>query len=160
MSKSNVRRTPFTPAIRVTCEELLRRCQIGDQITWEDFEKHCGTPRQGIYVPVSQARRALAKTGVHFITRHGIGVERLSDADVIGEVCPRDARRIQRSGRKLRRTTESVAVLSLPQDVRLMAVAYGELGSMVEAAAKPKAIKKLAAVQDINQIARKSLEPA
>lgn len=126
-----------------TVEDKLKECAIGDRVEWQAFETECAVPRNGLYQTVGAAVRRVRALGFHFITRKGIGVERLADAGVVQEVLPSHARRLQVRGRRLREAAELLDFSKLDDEQRLSAIAHGTLGALVEQSARPARVKQL-----------------
>jgi len=155
---SNISATPHSDAIRATIEELLRRQGVGDQIGWDELEKACDVPRTGLYGAVRSACKRIEPLGFKFITRIGIGVERIDDNGIAAEVLPAQMRRGQRLGRRIRKIVATVNLQKVEPERRLSVVGAGTVGAWLEAAAKPKAVKQLGAQKDIALIGKESIE--
>jgi hypothetical protein len=155
----NVFAAPPPAVTRLTVEDLLKRCEVGDQVHWDVFASACGLPRGvSLYAAVAQARQRLVELGMHFVTRHGLGVERIDDNGMAVEVLPAGVRKIQRAARRTRVTYESVNLLQVHEDNRLLAIASGSLAAMTEAACAPRALKSMVAQRELSQIGRDSLD--
>lgn len=69
-----------------TVYDMLRRCEIGDTVTYEDMEKSIGRSvrYQNRWILSSACRRLLAQDSMLFGTVSKVGVKRLSDSEIVG----------------------------------------------------------------------------
>lgn len=153
----NVFDKPHATSLSLSIEDLLKAAAVGDIVTWEQLEAACDTPREGLYDAVRKAKKRLAKTGYAFVTREGIGQERIDENGVVTEVLPRMTRNMHRLGRRIVRTAESVDVLKVDVNNRAALVGAAALGALAVASSKPKAIQALGEQRLTTSVLKESL---
>ena len=148
-------------SLRSTITNILRALTVGEVAEWDRLAKACGIDRssQLIYIATKGSLKVLQKEGLRFITRRGIGIERIDHDQVVHELLPKHTRGLTRAAKKLRHEVEATDVLKVKPENRPQLVGYGYIAALTEAATTPKAVKRLASSQpDLTQIGAQYLQ--
>lgn len=129
---------------RIAIQGRLSAAGIGETVTWDELEALTSVPRSRVYSMVRDAARHLENERMmHFITRPGIGVERVDNATVARETLPKKRQRIVAAAKSTARTARKLDLATLSPDERYRAIITGSLAETIAEAASSKGVKRL-----------------
>jgi hypothetical protein len=114
-------------AFRETLDTLLLNCEVGARVTWTRAAEVCGHPVASVYVMVNSAKSRLEKQGVHFRVVRRVGLERITDSDVVTSELPKRNGQIAAAAGRGLQTVAALDYTALAPDERCMAAGSAAL---------------------------------
>lgn len=127
---------------------LLVAMPVGAVLTYEQMSAAIGVDVRKRRGALSTARhRALEDEGAHTETVRGVGVKRISSAEVGASQLPRDLRRSRSAARKGLRRVSKIVINDVPQEERAALFGRASMLQIIDHAASTKGqAKAIAAV--------------